>query len=70
MLVMFLSCLKRILLQEEQTMDLKEQFRGQITSELEEIASSCKDMASLLRRLGIPVGGGNFPSSQQVHGLF
>jgi len=55
---------------EEQTMDLKEQFRGQITSELEEIASSCKDMASLLRRLGIPVGGGNFPSSQQVNAAY
>lgn len=55
---------------EEQTMDLKEQFRGEITSELEEIASNCKDMASLLRRLGIPVGGGSFPSSQQVNAAY
>lgn len=55
---------------EEQTMDLKEQFRGEITSELEEIASNCKDMASLLRRLGIPVEGGSFPSSQQVNAAY
>lgn len=55
---------------EEQTMDLKEQFRGQINSKLEEIASSCKDMASLLRCLGIPVGGGYFPSPQQVNAAY
>eukprot|EP00253_Pinus_taeda_P022636 PITA_22636 len=47
---------------EEQTMDLKEQFRGEITRNLRKFASNCKDMASLLRRLGIPVGGGSVGS--------
>eukprot|EP01018_Ginkgo_biloba_P017107 Gb_26626 [translate_table: standard] len=50
---------------DKKTMDLKEQVRGQVRAELERMASNCKDMASLLRQLGIPVEGGAIPSSQQ-----
>ncbi|KAH9329416.1 hypothetical protein KI387_001524, partial [Taxus chinensis] len=50
---------------EEQTMDLKEQLRDQVRARLEEVASRCKDMASLLRCLGVPVEGGSLPSPQQ-----
>eukprot|EP00252_Welwitschia_mirabilis_P019803 TRINITY_DN4691_c0_g1_i1.p1 TRINITY_DN4691_c0_g1~~TRINITY_DN4691_c0_g1_i1.p1 ORF type:complete len:300 (-),score=83.52 TRINITY_DN4691_c0_g1_i1:174-1073(-) len=55
---------------EEQTMDLKEQFRTQIRKNLEEITSSCKDMPSLLRCLGVAVEGGLFPSQQQVNAAY
>lgn len=47
-------------------MGLKEQVRGQVQNELERLASGCTDMATLLRRLQIPVEGGPYPSPKQV----
>lgn len=55
---------------DEETMHLKDQLRGQVRAELEQVASQCKDMASLLRHLGIPVEGGDFPLSQQVNAAY
>ena len=51
---------------EEQTSGYKELVRGRIQNELDHLATTCRDMATLLFRLGIPVDGGNFPTSQQV----
>lgn len=45
---------------------MKEQIRGEIQANLERLALGCRDLASLLRRLQIPVEGGVFPSPQQV----
>ncbi|KAH9329437.1 hypothetical protein KI387_001545, partial [Taxus chinensis] len=50
---------------DEETMDLKEQLRGQVRAQLEQVASKSNDMASLLQNLGIPVEGGAYPLSQQ-----
>lgn len=47
-------------------MDEREQLRGQVRERLENLASRCSDLASLLRRLGVIVDGGNNPSDQQV----
>jgi hypothetical protein len=55
---------------DEETMHLKDQLRGQVRAELEQVASQCKDMASLLRHLGIHVEGGAFPFSQQVNAAY
>lgn len=61
----------RILQQkEERTMDIKEQIRGEIQANLERLALGCRDLASLLRRLQIPVEGGIFPSPQQVNAAY
>lgn len=55
---------------DEETMELKDQLRGQVRAELEQVTSQCKDMASLLRHLGIPVEGGAFPFPQQVNAAY
>ncbi len=47
-------------------MGLKEQLRGQVQKRLESLAYGCSDMATLLRRLGIAVEGGTYPSPQEV----
>lgn len=57
-------------LKEEQTLDLKEQLRGQIHSKLERLGATCRDMATLLRHLGISVDGGAFPTTQQVNAAY
>ncbi|OAE24099.1 hypothetical protein AXG93_2752s1130 [Marchantia polymorpha subsp. ruderalis] len=51
-------------------MDEREQLRGQVRERLENLASRCSDLASLLRRLGVIVDGGNNPSDQQVNAAF
>jgi len=55
---------------DEETTHLKDQLRGKVRAKLEQVASQCKDMASLLRHLGIPVEGGAFPFSQQVNAAY
>lgn len=55
---------------EERNLGYKEQVRGRIRSELEDVAAACKDMASLLRNLGVEVDGGVFPSIQQVNAAY
>ncbi|KAJ7525609.1 hypothetical protein O6H91_17G058600 [Diphasiastrum complanatum] len=51
---------------EKRNLGLKEQLRGQVRAELERKSLGCIDMASLLRRLGISVDGGAFPTPEQV----
>lgn len=53
-------------LKEEQTSGFKEQVRDRIQSELERVAATCRDMATLLRQLGVSVEGGPFATTQQV----
>eukprot|EP00249_Psilotum_nudum_P023256 c28806_g1_i1 orf=422-2413(-) len=55
---------------EEQNLDFKEQVRGRVREELERLAATCIDMATLLRRLGVEVDGGAFPSVQQVNAAY
>lgn len=55
--------------QEERNMGLKNQIRSKVQAELERLASGCRDMATLLRLLQIPVEGGVCPSSQQARFL-
>ncbi|KAI5075486.1 hypothetical protein GOP47_0009562 [Adiantum capillus-veneris] len=56
--------------EEERTHGYKEQVRGRIRSELEGVAASSLDMASLLRNLGVEVDGGVYPSIQQVNAAY
>ncbi|KAH7441074.1 hypothetical protein KP509_03G024600 [Ceratopteris richardii] len=53
-------------LKEEQVSGIKGQIREHVQWELERIAVSCKDMATLLRRLGVQVDGGACATDQQV----
>lgn len=55
---------------EEQNLGYKEQVRGRVRAELERVATTCKDMATLLRRLGVPVDGGILPTTQQVNAAY
>jgi hypothetical protein len=55
-----------LLEQEERNMGLKDQIRGKVQANLERLASGCRDMATLLRLLHIPVEGGLSPSVQQA----
>ncbi|KAK5833293.1 hypothetical protein PVK06_017115 [Gossypium arboreum] len=54
---------------DEENMNLKEQLRMEVRKELSKLEISCIDMASLLRSLGIPVGGGSYPLSNEIDGL-
>jgi len=45
---------------------LKEQLRAEVRKELEKIELRYRDMASLLRGLGIHVGGGPYPMPREV----
>lgn len=47
-------------------MNLKEQFRVEIRKELNKLEMMCINMASLLRGLGIQVGGGSYPLSHDM----
>ena len=47
-------------------MNLKERLRIEVRKELSKLEMSCIDMASLLRSLGIHVGGGFCPLSNEV----
>ncbi|KAG0562978.1 hypothetical protein KC19_9G186600 [Ceratodon purpureus] len=55
---------------EERNMGLKDQIRGKVQADLERLASGCRDMATLLRLLHIPVEGGLSPSLQQVNAAY
>ena len=50
-------------------MGMKDQIRGKVQADLERLASGCRDMATLLRLLHIPVEGGLSPTPQQVRYL-
>ncbi|XP_010257939.1 PREDICTED: uncharacterized protein LOC104597876 isoform X2 [Nelumbo nucifera] len=55
---------------DEETINLKEQLRVEVRRELEKLEGRYTDMASLLRGLGIQVGGGLFPLSHEVHAAY
>lgn len=56
--------------QDEENLNMKEQFRVEIRNELTKLEMTCIDMASLLRGLGIQVGGGVYPLPQEVHAAY
>ncbi|KAJ7943301.1 DnaJ domain containing protein [Quillaja saponaria] len=55
---------------DEEKMNLKEQLQIEIRKQLNNLEMTCTDMVSLLRGLGIPVGGGFKPLSQEVHAAY
>lgn len=52
--------------QVEETINLKEQYRAEVRKELEQMETRYRDLASLLRGLGIHVRGGQFPLPHEV----
>ncbi|CAO2830174.1 unnamed protein product [Amaranthus hypochondriacus] len=55
---------------DEENQNLKEKYRAEIKKELQRIEAISGDMASLLRCLGIKVGGGSFPSQHEVQAAY
>ncbi|XP_044492869.1 uncharacterized protein LOC123216507 isoform X2 [Mangifera indica] len=55
---------------DEENMNLKEQLRVEVRKELHRLETTCIDMASLLRALGIHVGGNFHPLSNEVHAAY
>ncbi|KAG6712792.1 hypothetical protein I3842_05G119500 [Carya illinoinensis] len=55
---------------DEENMNLKEQLRVDVREELNKLESTCMDMASLLRGLGIQVGGSVYSLSHEVHAAY
>ncbi|GKB38511.1 DnaJ domain-containing protein [Tanacetum coccineum] len=51
---------------DEENMNLKEQYRGEVIEGLKKLEITCIDMASLLRGLGIEVGEGPVPLSHEA----
>ncbi|KAB1206568.1 hypothetical protein CJ030_MR7G015965 [Morella rubra] len=51
-------------------MNMKEQLRVEIRKELHILEMKCLDMASLLRGLGIQVGGCPYPLPHEVHAAY
>ncbi|KAH7660622.1 DnaJ domain-containing protein [Dioscorea alata] len=54
----------------EETINLKEQYRAEVRKELEQMETRYRDLASLLRGLGIHVRGGQFPLPHEVHSAY
>ncbi|KAK2983904.1 hypothetical protein RJ640_008063 [Escallonia rubra] len=54
-------------LKDEENMNLKEQHRAEVRKELDKLEMTCKDMTSLLRGLGVNVGG---PLSHEVRAAY
>ncbi|XP_057962365.1 uncharacterized protein LOC131153936 isoform X2 [Malania oleifera] len=55
---------------DEENMNLKEQHRVEVRNELNRLEMTCSDMASLLRSLGIHVGGGLHPLLHEVNAAY
>ncbi|XP_077215886.1 chaperone DnaJ-domain superfamily protein [Tasmannia lanceolata] len=55
---------------DEETINLKEQLRVEIREELDKLELKYRDMASLLRVLGIHVRGGPYPMSHEVNAAY
>uniref|UniRef100_A0A1J3JLT7 J domain-containing protein n=1 Tax=Noccaea caerulescens TaxID=107243 RepID=A0A1J3JLT7_NOCCA len=55
---------------DEESMNLKEKVRAEITKSLKILELKCINMASLLRGLGISVGGGTSPPPNEVHAAY
>ncbi|KAK7275020.1 hypothetical protein RIF29_16126 [Crotalaria pallida] len=60
---------QQLQIQNEEFINMKEQMRVEVQSGLNKLEMQCSDMASLLRRLGIQVGGaraGSMPSANEA----
>lgn len=55
---------------DEETINLKEKIRAGVRRELEILEIRHRDMASVLRALGVPVKGGLLPTSQEVNAAY
>ncbi|CAN1794962.1 hypothetical protein LINPERHAP1_LOCUS20452 [Linum perenne] len=55
---------------DEEDLNTKERFRVEIRKQLSQLESRCIDLASLLRSLGINVGGGIRPTPNEVHAAY
>lgn len=55
---------------DEENMNLKEQYRTEFRQELKKLETTCLDMASLLRGLGIQIGNGVVPSPNEVRAAY
>ncbi|XP_021756374.1 uncharacterized protein LOC110721511 [Chenopodium quinoa] len=55
---------------DEENLNLKEKHRVEVKKELHRIEAICTDMASLLRCLGIHVGGSLYPSPNEVQAAY
>lgn len=55
-----------VISQDEENMNMKEVIRSQVRSELSKLETTCRDMASVLRGLGIFVGISPSPQSSEV----
>ncbi|KDP41354.1 hypothetical protein JCGZ_15761 [Jatropha curcas] len=55
---------------DEENLNIKEILRAEVRKELCQMENTCIDMASLLRGLGIQVGGGFHPLSHEVHAAY
>ncbi|GMI83437.1 hypothetical protein like AT1G69060 [Hibiscus trionum] len=55
---------------DEENMNRKEQLRMEVRKELSKLEISCIDMVSVLRNLGISVGGGFYPLSNEIHAAY
>lgn len=55
---------------DEETINLKEHIRSEVRKELDKMELRYRDMASLLRGLGIHVGGGAFPMPCEVNAAY
>ncbi|XP_074274780.1 uncharacterized protein LOC141598865 [Silene latifolia] len=54
---------------DEENLNIKDQLRAEMQKELHKL-EMCSDMASLLRCLGIHVGGGRFPSPNEIEAAY
>ncbi|XP_031492153.1 uncharacterized protein LOC116258864 [Nymphaea colorata] len=55
---------------DEETMNLKEQLRTEIRRKFDQFEFIYRDMASLLRGLGIQVGGTHYPTEHEVNAAY
>uniref|UniRef100_A0A803L7P0 J domain-containing protein n=2 Tax=Chenopodium quinoa TaxID=63459 RepID=A0A803L7P0_CHEQI len=62
--------IRQIRRKDEENLNLKEKHRVEIKKELHRIEAMCSDMASLLRCLGIHVGGSLYPSPNEVQAAY
>ncbi|XP_010415535.1 PREDICTED: scaffold attachment factor B2-like isoform X1 [Camelina sativa] len=61
---------RETLKKDEESMNMKEKVRAELTKSLKQLEIRCLNMASLLRGLGIHVGGGTSPLPDEVHAAY
>ncbi|KAI8539352.1 hypothetical protein RHMOL_Rhmol09G0175800 [Rhododendron molle] len=62
--------MREIQKKDEENMNMKEQLRAEVRKELNILENKCPDMASLLRGLGIQLGGGFKPLPHEVRAAY